>query len=123
MANIGFFDIPADDVARAKKFYQLLLGWTIEPATDFFDKAQQRQNITTGKPEHGTMNRGGLYKRHMPGPIMNFVTVEDLAAVLAKVERLGGTIVMPKNVIKDVGLVAVIRDTEGNILGLLQPAV
>jgi hypothetical protein len=121
MANIGFFDIPADDVARAKKFYQSLLGWTIEPATDFFDQSQQRQNITTGKPEDGTMNHGGLYKRHMPGPIMNFVTVENLAAVLAKVERLGGTIVMPKNVIKDVGLVAVIRDTEGNILGLLQP--
>jgi hypothetical protein len=122
MANIGFFDIPADDVGRAKKFYQSLLGWKIEPATSFFDKTQQRQNIITGKPEKGTMNRGGLYKRHMPGPIMNFVIVEDLGAVLASVERLGGTIVMPKNPIKSVGLVAVIRDTEGNILGLLQPA-
>jgi hypothetical protein len=122
MANIGFFDIPADDVGRAKKFYQSLLGWKIEPATSFFDKTQQRQNIITGKPEKGTMNRGGLYKRHMPGPIMNFVIVEDLGAVLASVEGLGGTIVMPKNPIKSVGLVAVIRDTEGNILGLLQPA-
>jgi hypothetical protein len=122
MANIGFFDIPADDVARAKKFYRSLLGWTIEPATDFADKSQQRQNIITGKPENGTMNRGGLYKRHMPGPIMNFVIVKDLGAVLARVERLGGTIVMPENAIRDVGRVAVIRDTEGNILGLLQPA-
>jgi predicted enzyme related to lactoylglutathione lyase len=96
MANIGFFDIPEDDVAQAKKFYRSLLGWTIEPATDFADKSQQRQNIITGKPENGTMNRGGLYKRHMPGPIMNFVIVEDLGAVLARVERLGGTIVIRK---------------------------
>jgi hypothetical protein len=121
MANVGFFDIPADDVARAKKFYASLLGWKIEPATDFFDKTQRRQNIITGEPQEGTMHRGGLYKRHMPGPIMNFVIVQDLGAVLSRVEGLGGTVVMPKTEINAVGLVGVIRDTEGNILGLLQP--
>ena len=29
---------------------------------------------------------------------------------------------MPKNDIKTVGLVAVIQDTEGNVIGLLKPA-
>jgi hypothetical protein len=32
MRNIGWFDIPADDVGRAKKFYQSLLGWRIPRA-------------------------------------------------------------------------------------------
>ena len=37
--------------------------------------------------------------------------------------RLGGHIVMPKNEIKNVGTVAVIRDTEENIPGLWKPPV
>jgi uncharacterized protein len=122
MANIGFFQIPADDVGRARTFYQSLFGWKIEPDTTLENKSLQWQNILTGEPEEGTMNNGGIYKRMGPGPIMNFVITKDFDQVLAKVEKLGGTIVMPKNVIKRVGLVAVIRDSEGNIIGLLKPA-
>jgi hypothetical protein len=33
MANPGFFQVPVDDVRRAKKFYQSLPGWKIEPAS------------------------------------------------------------------------------------------
>ena len=33
MANRGFFQVPADDVGRAKKFYQSLPGWKIEPVS------------------------------------------------------------------------------------------
>jgi len=121
MANIGFFQIPADDVGRARKFYQSLLGWKIEPDTTLENKSLQWQNILTGEPEEGTMNKGGIYKRMGPGPIMNFVIIQDFDRVLAKVEKLGGKIVMPKNAIKRVGLVAVIQDTEGNVIGLLKP--
>jgi predicted enzyme related to lactoylglutathione lyase len=37
------------------------------------------------------------------------------------VEKLGGRIMMPKNELKTVGLVAVIQDTEGNVIGLWTP--
>jgi predicted enzyme related to lactoylglutathione lyase len=121
MANIAYFQVPADDVGRARKFYQSLLGWKIEPDTNLPDKSLQWQNITTGEPEAGTMNMGGVYKRQMPGPIMNFVKVENVEGVLANVEKLGGKIMMPKNEIKTVGIVAVISDTEGNIIGLWKP--
>ena len=121
MANIGYFQIPADDVGRAKRFYQSLFGWKIEPNTVLPEKSLQWQDITTGQAEEGMMNQGGIYKRMNPGPIMNFVIVEDFDTVIARVEKLGGTIVMPKNAIKTVGIVAVIKDTEGNILGLLTP--
>jgi len=121
MANIAYFQVPADDVGRAKKFYQSLLGWKIEPDTTLEDKSLQWQNIITGEPREGTMNSGGLYKRMGPGPIMNFVLVEDLDKVLARVEKLGGRIIMPKNEIKNVGTVAVIQDSEGNILGFWKP--
>jgi hypothetical protein len=121
MASFGFFQVPADDVGRAKKFYQLLLGWKIEPDTDLEDTSLQWQNVISGKPEKGMMNKGGLYKRMGPGPIMNFALVDDVDKVLAKVEKPGGKVIMPKNEIKNVGTVAVIQDTEGNILGVWKP--
>ncbi len=121
MASFGFFQIPADDVDRAKQFYQSLLGWNIEPNAALTDKSLQWQNIITGEPEKGMMNTGGIYKRMMPDTIMNFVVVEDFNKVLASVEKLGGMVVMPKNEIRSVGTVAVIKDTEGNNLGLWKP--
>jgi predicted enzyme related to lactoylglutathione lyase len=122
MANVGFFQIPADDIDRAKNFYQSLLGWKIESDTSLENKSLQWQNIITGEAKEGMMNKGGLFKRYIPGPIMNFVIVDDFDHIYARVEKLGGTIVMPKNDIKNVGLVAVIQDTEGNVIGLLKPA-
>lgn len=120
MANIGFFDIPADDVARAGKFYRSLLGWKIEPAKDFPFPEHQRHTIVTGKPEEGAVSSGGLYKRHGPGPILLFAEVTDIDAVLANVENLGGKITLPKGGIEGVGFFAVIMDTEGNAIGLHQ---
>jgi predicted enzyme related to lactoylglutathione lyase len=67
------------------------------------------------------MHMGGLYKRMGPGPIMNFVKVGVIDKLLARVEKLGGKIMMPKSEIPSVGLVAVIQDTEENIIGLWTP--
>lgn len=121
MVSFGYFHIPADDVSRAKKFYESLLCWKIEPNTILENKSLQWQNIITGEPEEGMMNHGGLFKRYIPGPIMNFAIVDNFDQIYNNVETLGGKIVMPRNAIKSVGLVAVIQDTEGNVFGLLQP--
>ena len=54
MANIGYFDIPADNVDRAKHFYRTLLGWKIEPTKAGLDKekaiASQYQDICLAPP-------------------------------------------------------------------------
>jgi predicted enzyme related to lactoylglutathione lyase len=125
MANIGHFMIPADNVERAKHFYHTLLGWKIEPTKNPMDPSQiaemQYHDISTGAAKAGTMNMGGLYKRHMTEPILNFVLVDDIDKVLAKVEKLGGKVTMPKEEIKGVGLSAVIQDSEGNVIGLWKP--
>ena len=69
----------------------------------------------------GTINMGGMHKRMGIETINNFVMVDDIDKPLAKVEKLGGKIVMPKDLIKGVGLVAMIQDTEGNVIGLWKP--
>jgi hypothetical protein len=124
MANIGHFMIPADNVDRAKHFYHKLLGWKIELTENTMDlsvKEMQYHDIITGTVQDGTMNTGGLYKRHMNEPILTFVLVDDMDKVLSKVEDLGGRIMMPKAHIKGVGLSAMIQDSEGNVIGLWKP--
>jgi len=125
MANIAFFQVPADNIDRAKHFYHSLLGWKIAPTQTPMDPAiiasMQFHDIITGDSREGTMNMGLLYKRQMTEPIINFVIVDDLDKILANVEKLGGKIVRPKEEIKTVGLVAIILDSEGNPIGLWQP--
>jgi predicted enzyme related to lactoylglutathione lyase len=124
MANIGHFMIPADNVDRAKHFYHTLLGWKIELTKNTMDpsiKEMQYHDIITGAAQDGTMNTGGLYKRHMNEPILTFVLVDDMDKVLSKVEDLGGRITLPKEHIKGVGVSAMIQDSEGNVIGLWKP--
>jgi predicted enzyme related to lactoylglutathione lyase len=131
MPNIVYFEIPADDVDRAKGFYRSLLGWMIEPTRVQMDPAMKAMmeyhDVTTGKatdvtPMGGTLSTGGLYKRQIPGsPIINHVMVEDIDEVLTNVEKLGGKIVIPKMKIKSVGYNAIIQDTEGNLIGIFKP--
>ena len=125
MPNIAHFMIPADNVDRAKHFYQTLLGWKIGPTKNPMDQsvmdAMQYQDISTGPAEEGTLNTGGLYRRHMTESILTFVEVGDIDKVLAKVEKLGGKITMPKEEIMGVGLAAMIQDPEGNVIGLWKP--
>ena len=126
MPNIAYFEIPADNVDRAKHFYKNLLGWKIEPIkTPTMDlksmEAIQYNEITLGEPTLGTINMGGLYKRQGDETIKNYVMVDDIDKVVAKVEKLGGKIIMPKFMIKGVGLVALLQDTEGNGFGVWTP--
>ena len=127
MANIAYFEIPADNVDRAKKFYHELLGWKIEPTRTMGDpakmKAMQYQDVITGEAKEGTLSMGGMYKRQMSEQIMNYVMVDDLDKVIAKLAKLGGKIVVPKMEIKGVGWTVIIQDTEGNTLGLWKPGM
>jgi len=111
--SIVHFEIPADDVARAKKFYQKAFGWKISDPMkmDYFF-------VETRKEGEDGIN-GGLMKRKMPGqPFMNYIAVDSIDASCGKVQRAGGVIVMPKTEIgTGMGWIAAFKDTEGNIMG------
>jgi hypothetical protein len=121
MANLTHFMIPADDVARAKRFYAALLGWKIDrlpaPETMGID-AMQYHEITTCPTEPGALSSGGLYKRHEKEPILSFVQVGDIEGIVSKVEVPGGKVTMPITEIPGVGFTAMILDTENNLIGI-----
>ena len=116
MPRIIHFDIPADDPARAQKFYQELFGWTFEK----WDGPMEYWIAKTGDEKQPGIN-GGLAKR-MPGQIgvTNTIDVDSVDEFAKKIQSKGGKVIMPKTAIPQVGYFAQCMDTEGNIFGIIQ---
>ena len=114
--SIIHFEIPADDLSRAKKFYQRALGWKISDPW----KMNYLLVETKTKGEDGI--NGGLMPRKEPGqPFMNYVSVYSIDAACKKVEKAGGVVVMPKMEIgQGMGWIAAFKDTETNVMGFHQ---
>ena len=117
MPRIVHFEIYADDVDRASKFYEDLLGWEISkwdgpPQMDY-------RLVTTGADGPGI--DGGITRRPPGGmPGVNYVDVESIDEYLEKVKAAGGTVVQPRIPIPGIGYIAICLDTEGNPLGFYQ---
>ncbi len=94
MAAIIHFDISADDIQRAKNFYEQLFGWKIEkfPAGPIEYYPIETQ---TGTGEKGIS--GGIAKREKEyQKITNFIQVDSIDESIAKVIELGGQLMEQK---------------------------
>ena len=116
MGRVTHFEVPADDPERAIKFYETVFGWTIEK----WDGPIEYWLIMTG-PEDQPGIDGGMAKRSDPEiGVENTVEVADLDSSLVDVEKNGGKLFRPKIAVPGVGWMAYIKDTEGNIFGLME---
>ncbi len=108
MSTIVYFEIHFEDAERAKKFYTELFDWKIEkaPGTEYY-------MITT---QEGT--NGGMMKRfNINQKITDYFGVHSVRESAAKVETLGGKILVPKTAIAKMGYFALCMDPEGNVFG------
>jgi predicted enzyme related to lactoylglutathione lyase len=121
MANpIRHFAVHADQVDRARTFYESVFGWHFEPwgPPNFY-------LIRTGPPEDRGL-QGALQERQQPlegSGMRGFectIGVDDLDAVLERISRFGGTILSQPFVIEGVGRLAFFHDTEANRVGVMQ---
>lgn len=115
------FEIQADDVERAKKFYENVLGWKIEQAmsTEKGDMMDYWM-LDTGK---GPGIGGGMYKRPADDRLYTYdgtVLVADIDKAVEAVKANGGMITREKSELKGVGWFASAKDTEGNRFALMQ---
>ncbi|MDF7777276.1 VOC family protein [Sphingomonas sp. AOB5] len=119
-ANLASFAIHADDVDRARLFYEAVFGWAFEPwgPPGFY-------LIHTGTDDAPGV-QGLLQQRHVPRTGTGLTGVEptfavdDVDAVAARVTANGGTITMPKSVIPTVGALIRFLDPEGNEIGAMR---
>jgi len=114
-ASIVWFEIPADDIARAKMFYGQLFGWQINPlpVAAFPDY----QHIDTGGAE-ASPDGAVMQRMHPAQTITQYVLVASVTKHMAKVEKLGGSICNPKTAVPGMGYFAICQDTEKNTFAL-----
>ena len=103
---LALIEFPADDTERARRFWAGVLGLELESRPGEEGEGWQTRS---GPPAVGVHARG-------PGPgdsfSLPYFAVDDMAATLARVRELGGTVVHPG------AAWAVCKDSEGSPFGL-----
>src|SRR5918912_3624394 len=114
MSTIVHFEIPADDVDRAKRFYTDLFGWKIEkiPGATTNNDSNKLTSAATGEPidywiitttdDKGNKADigGGMMKRQMPEHhITNYIGVDSVDEYSSTVKKLGGKVFASKHVL------------------------
>ena len=115
-ATLRHFAINADDVPRARAFYETVFGWTFTPwgPPGFY------QTRSAGAGHMGALQgRRGIGGQVMPGMELSF-GVDDIQATIQAIEAHGGKVLMPPFHIEGVGHLIFFADTEGNIAGTMQ---
>ena len=124
MGKVVHFEIPADDLDRARTFYGKVFGWRIDTMpmpgggeyTGLTTTAVDEKTMTPTEP--GAIN-GGMMQRDAttPSPVIT-IDVEDIVAALAEIEAAGGSTVTPRTAIPGMGAFGYFKDSEGNVMGL-----
>lgn len=93
MSTIVHFDVPVDDIKRAKNFYEKLFNWKIEKMPG----PMEYYGITTTDEKGKIAIDGGMGIRGQPEQnIINYIGVPSIDEYIKKIEELGGKIIMKK---------------------------
>jgi predicted enzyme related to lactoylglutathione lyase len=113
MASVVWFDIAADDVERAKKFYGSLFGWKMDKLPGPKEYWHMDTGGKDGSPD------GAIMKRQDPHQgITTYISVPSVDESTVKVQELGGKVFMPKTAVPQMGYFAICQDTEKNLFAL-----
>jgi predicted enzyme related to lactoylglutathione lyase len=116
--TIVHFEIPSDNIERARKFYNDLFGWKMEkmPGSMEYWTFSTTNDKNGGERQHLS---GGVMERQMPQQsITNYIGVKSVGDYSKKVESLGGKVKVPKTEVLNLGWFAICTDTENNTFGL-----
>lgn len=125
--TIVHFEIPAKDVEKLVKFYSGVFGWKIEKGSEEMDGGMEYWLIQTVPVDERMMPtrpgvNGGMYKKTDKNmKLVNYISVESADDYIAKIKKLGGKILVPKQEVPQVGWTAIAEDPEGNQFAILQP--
>jgi predicted enzyme related to lactoylglutathione lyase len=117
---INWFEIPATDIERARKFYESIFSFEM-PELDIGDGLKMALFPAESGTVGGTIiQNDDWYKpSDTKGPLLYLNANPDLQKVLDRVEEAGGEIIIPKRLItEENGYMAVIIDSEGNRVAL-----
>ena len=119
---VAWFEIPTQDFDRARRFYQSIFAFEMPE----MNMGGMRMGILPHDRDAGGIGgaivKGEWSQPSATGTIVYLNGGADLSAVLDRVDKAGGKVMVPKSPIEpDMGFFAVFQDCEGNSVGLFSP--
>jgi len=116
---VGWFEIYVADMARARAFYTTVFGRELVQLPEIGADGEMYAFPWT---EGGSGAAGALVRHPMAGPgkggILVYFSCSELSQEAERAVEAGGRLVQPKMAIGQYGYIALVEDTEGNMIGL-----
>jgi hypothetical protein len=115
MSRIVHFELSTKNRTRAKTFYEKVFDWTFQdvPGIDY-------TLIETGNEGDPGINGGFFSEEDHAQNVINTIDIKNIDDVIKKVQDAGGTVTVPKTSMAGIGYLCYIKDTEGNIMGVME---
>jgi predicted enzyme related to lactoylglutathione lyase len=117
---LNWFEIPATDTARAKKFYETIFDVQMETQEMMgMEMTMFPYDMGQSGKVSGALVKSDMHKPGMDGAIIYLNANPSIQTVLDKIEPAGGKVLMPRTLINEqIGYMAFFTDSEGNRMAL-----
>jgi hypothetical protein len=112
--KIVWHDLVTADIASAQQFYGGVFGWRFEPITSGYVVARNGDRLVGGIATLGSATAGSQW--------LPQISVADMTAATAAVRKGGGSVLLGPFHLRRRGQVAVVRDPQAAIFGMIQAA-
>ena len=128
MNPVVHFEMPSKNKKRTKKFYETAFGWQMtqfgQEMGDYLLAGTTPVDKNNMATTPGAINGGFFEYKDEPGFNSTHIViqVDNVDEAIENVKKAGGKITSDKMDIQGIGTYASFKDTEGNIVGMLQPS-
>ncbi|MBI5223991.1 VOC family protein [Candidatus Micrarchaeota archaeon] len=128
MNPVVHFELPAEDRKRIIDFYSKVFGWKMNQLGSEmgnYTVVMTSESDDNGPKKSGRINGGFYQKTKEMGQVHPSVviSVDNINEHIKSVEKAGGKVLGKPMDIPGVGSYVAFVDTEGNMLGMLQPSM
>ena len=109
-SHVVHFEVTGKDGKALQHFYGEAFGWQVDTNNPGGYGMVKDGELTGG---FGTTQPGA------PGGVTFYVRTDDAKATLAKIEKLGGRVLMPLTEVAPETTIALFADPEGHVVGLM----
>jgi len=117
---LNWFEIPAKDITRAKKFYESVFNVKMEDMPEMMGMKMSSFPAEMGNGKvSGAIVQSQMHNPSTDGAVVYLNANPNIQSVIDRIETSGGKVVVPKTQISpEIGFMAFFVDSEGNKVAL-----
>ncbi len=119
-SNTSWLELNTHQPESAMAFYSKTLGWKFE-ATDLPEGGSYWVARHNNKPVGGVFALDDSNHEEIPSHWMTYMHVKDIKKAQSSARKSGGEITRPALCLDGIGKLALITDSSGALVGLIEP--